>query len=670
MADFRKWLFAFAVVALVLGVGVPAQAQIPTPQQALQCVANAGVPPIVRAEGITELVGDLVLNCTGGTPTPAGQPIPASNIQIFLNTNVTSRLLSGAFTEALLMIDEPHSPANPTTQLLACGDATAPDNGGNGACTITGTGGGAGVSGPYNGTAGRPNVFQGRLAGANSLVWLGVPVDPPGSQTRTIRITNVRANANQLGLSSTLVPTQIVEYISVTGSSSLPINNPQQTVAFIQRGLVSSVRSALTFSQCLSANPDIAASATAALNVGAPQGGQQFVIRVDEGFASAWKVRNIAQIVNGGNPAAASFSPTFAGNFNQDVPGAIYNTESGFYVGGTEPSPNPPLSATTATGTGSVAAQTNDFPATRGLSVAGNADTGTRIAVNFAAVPTGAQVFVPGAINIVSQITGAVTGRAVLVGASSFNTQGLAPVTITPTPGTGTAASTSGAGSVVYEVIFEDPFTPERLNIPIAVAFVSNTGNNLPATGVQSTASVSFSPLSTVTTSDSSAPIPRFAAVQTPANTFSVTQCACNILFPFVTNQAGFDTGVAIANTSQDPFGTTPQAGTVTLNYYGGTTGGGAAPAAQTSASVPAGSELVFTLSSGGNLGIAATPGFQGYIIAQSKFQFCHAFAFISDLGAQRLAEGYLGIVLDQNISPTGGGFVNRTGSFGEVQAH
>jgi hypothetical protein len=55
----------------------------------------------------------------------------------------------------------------------------------------------------------------------------------------------------------------------------------------------------------------------------------------------------------------------------------------------------------------------------------------------------------------------------------------------------------------------------------------------------------------------------------------------------------------------------------------------------------------VFDLYGGGNLGIAATQGFQGYIIARANFQYCHGFAFISDLGAQKLAEGYLAIELD-----------------------
>ena len=110
-----------------------------------------------------------------------------------------------------------------------------------------------------------------------------------------------------------------------------------------------------------------------------------------------------------------------------------------------------------------------------------------------------------------------------------------------------------------------------------------------------------------------------------------------------MTNQAGFDTGIAISNTSRDPFAnqnTRLQAGTCTLNYYGGTTGGGAAPAAQTTnAAVEAGAQLLFVLSSGGNLGVAATPGFQGYIIAQCRFQYAHGFAFVTDgpIGQARL---------------------------------
>jgi hypothetical protein len=46
--------------------------------------------PQLRAEGETELIGDIVLTCTGGTPTVAGKPVPTVAISVSLNTAVTS----------------------------------------------------------------------------------------------------------------------------------------------------------------------------------------------------------------------------------------------------------------------------------------------------------------------------------------------------------------------------------------------------------------------------------------------------------------------------------------------------------------------------------------------------------------------------------------------------
>src|SRR4051794_17841960 len=153
MAEFRKWLLAFAVVALIASLAVPASAQT-TIQQTVTCTASSGGnPPLVRAEGLAELVGDVVLVCQGGTPTAAGQPVPLINVNIFLTTNVTSKIVSGTdLSEALLIVDEPHSPTNPATPLLPCYGGITP-------CQISAPGGGLGT---YNGTPGRPNIFQGR----------------------------------------------------------------------------------------------------------------------------------------------------------------------------------------------------------------------------------------------------------------------------------------------------------------------------------------------------------------------------------------------------------------------------------------------------------------------------------------------------------------------------
>ena len=109
----------------------------------------------------------------------------------------------------------------------------------------------------------------------------------------------------------------------------------------------------------------------------------------------------------------------------------------------------------------------------------------------------------------------------------------------------------------------------------------------------------------------------------------------------------------AISNTSRDHFanpGQRLQAGPCTIHYFGQTANGGAAPAPQTTnAVIPAGGTLAFNLSTGGNYGLAGTPGFQGYLFARCEFQYAHGFAFITDgpVGVARVAEGYLARILN-----------------------
>ena len=627
--DLRKLFPAFAVVALAFGAASTANAQ---QVAAFSCVGNAGVPPIVRAEGLTELVGDLVLNCTGGTPTAAGSPVPQANVQIFLNTNVTSRLVADPWSEALLMIDEPTAAAQRYCSV-------------NGGCAITGVGAAAGSDGfvdgvDYDETSGTgtvPNVYQGRNAGANSIVWLGVPIDPPGTNaTRVIRITNIRANANQLGVSSTLIPTQIVMFISVTGTTSVPINNPQQTVAFIQPGMSFSTRQAVnSYLQCVSFNSAAATDSSKALI-----NGMGTIVRFAEGFASSFKRRNAAAYVDGDT------SPT---PVNQNVPGAIYNTESGF------------LNQTPAIVTGSSA---------NGLAAAGLADHGTRLMARFANVPAGVVLYAslypvstcsdcgPGSRPAISSVRSATSVTATMArlvttdanGGGSFSrVTGTNSSSFDGGAATAPIALNNGAGMATWEVLQADPLTSQTYEFGIGVSYVANTSNNLPGLG-SATVAGSFAPLSTVTTQSSGAPLPRFADTSSARTIFTISACTTNILFVFLTNQAGFDSGIAISNTSVDPFGTAPQSGPCKLNYYGETTGGGAAPAAQTSAVVPAGKQLTAVLSTGGNYGIAATPGFQGYMIAQCQFQYAHGFAFISDVGANRVSEAYLGLILDSGL--------------------
>jgi hypothetical protein len=640
MADFRKWFLAFAVVALLISFSTAASAQNNVP--GFSCNVTA-VPVTVRAEGISELVGDLVLNCTGGVPTLLNQPIPLSNVSVSLNTNITSRLYSGNLSEGIIAIDEPYpggqppTPANTaptpgaTSTQLGCQAVNSTNcaivgvgTGPNGQFGINGTTAPVGINGPYNGTPGRFNVFQGFMtpgSAPGTVFWNGVPIDAPGtSGTRVIRVTNIRANACQLGVSSTLIPTQIVMLISINGSQQLALNQ-QQNVALIAPGLITSAGNR-SFVQCVNINGDLLSGTAGQIGT--------IAATATEGFGSSFKVRSYSQLFSNLTGTPVSLSPTGAppnAPSLQNIFGFPYNTESGY-----------------VTAAGGAFGPTGTVGGAIGL-----ADQGTQIQFVIKNVGAGISIFAPNTANLVQQGTSTVTGRAVLVGSGGGG--GSSQLTVS-----GTTAS------AVYEVYYANANITESLPVAFSVAAIANPGQGLPALG-QATVNISFAPISTVQTASSSAPIPRFCDTSVPRNFFAINPCTCNLLFPFVTNQAGFDTGIALANTSLDPFGTSTQQGPVTLNYYGNTTGGGAAPPAQKTQVVTAGTELIFTLYNGGNYGVTATPGFQGYIITVANFQYCHAFAFISDAGAQRLAEGYLAIQLDVPG-------LNRTGVLGENEGH
>lgn len=574
MADFRRCTIVLASLALLLGMVATASAQT-----AFQCTANAGVPPLLRSEGVTEKAGDVVLNCVGGTPTDTGRNVPTANIQIFLNTSVTSRILdtTNSSTEALLTIDE----QAPAGQIL-CGSingATATGALASG-CNDAGQGG---AGGTY---VGHTNTFRGQLAGSNSIVFLGVPIDPPGSTqaARVIRITNIRANASALGVAGgNAPPTPLIEVISASGSTSVPINNPQQTVGFIQRGLTTTVTAGGPFQQCFSQTDADGGSVT-----------------FTEGFATAFKYRSID---SNGAPVLGAATPAA-----QDVPGTIYESESQFY--------NPAFAAP--------------------YNVAGLADFATRLKIVFSGVPAGIKLSVP--LTADNHVGGTSPVPATLTVTLVTSETG---AYVAASSGTVTLDS-NGNGVAVYEVTQESPTNQESVTIPITVSYTANPGANSPALG-SAQGSGSFAPTSTAsdwTSASATYPIPRFINDGTLGLLFTVNKCATHLLFPFVTNQAGFDTGLAISNTSMDQYGTSVQHGTCTLNWFGANQ-----PAANDTPDIAAGSTWASTA-------LAMAPNFQGYVIADCQFQYAHGFAFVTRVGAVDIAMGYLALVIPDPPSP------------------
>ena len=95
----------------------------------------------------------------------------------------------------------------------------------------------------------------------------------------------------------------------------------------------------------------------------------------------------------------------------------------------------------------------------------------------------------------------------------------------------------------------------------------------------------------------------------------TIEDCTTTLLFPFVTNQLGFNTGLVITNASEG-------AGSCTIDY----SGPNAPDDLMTPADLAGGTQWVDLLSN-----IAA--GFQGFVTASCEFRDAHGFAFITNEG-------------------------------------
>jgi hypothetical protein len=131
-----------------------------------------------------------------------------------------------------------------------------------------------------------------------------------------------------------------------------------------------------------------------------------------------------------------------------------------------------------------------------------------------------------------------------------------------------------------------------------------------------------------------------------------------SLLFNAVTNRDGADTSIVIANTSQDPFGTSQSGGKCAISYFGDMADGGSVPPSSVSTDIQPGTELSFSLSQGNPAaGIAATPGFRGYLIADCRFPLARGSATTAvDASASTASK------IPGPVRVTGGGG-KRTGS-------
>jgi hypothetical protein len=609
MVSFRK---AFLLMALVVAFTTVAGAATAT------CTAFTSNVPNVRSEGVAEEVGQVVIECKGGDsaadPGLATTPTPLNtiNVQVFLNTNVTSRRTIGNSgsgsdaLEALLIIDDPIK--NNTSAAKTCPAGSL--------CPAYAGGGGSqfGYKSSQHAAPGTGvNIFQGRLISNNSIIWTGVPFDAPGTTpVRTLRIVNVRANANGLGLGSTLLPSAIQMFISISGTAAPNLSNSQLVVAYIQRGLQFSIPSdqETSFLQC---EPSDGSSA------------KVFRLRFRERFPTAFR-------------HAPGVAPA-GGSTEQSDLTKIYDTEH-MYV-------NNNLDSVIS-------------------SRAGRATQGTRLMAVFTGLTTNVLLRVPTKLTVVGTTVPG-TDEAVLVQCvdASGNSCSNALVSgsnldITPT---------GGSATVVYEVVSSVPQSQVTFEVPVTLRWGPISGGIAGPPGVTTTPATvagSYAPLTSTFTARTD-PAPRFVSDPADVVSFNINPCRTNLLFPYVTNQGGFDTGMAIANTSADRFGTVPQNGTCTVEYYGKTGASGAAPAPVTTESIPAGMVATASLANGGSYGIPAAKDFEGYIIARCNFQYAHGYAGIYQFsmvaGSIQSLGNYIALVLDADKDGVLTGSLNTTDS-------
>ena len=676
MADFRR-LFTVLAVLAVMAMSASAQVGVANGSSGslLACVATAAGTPELRPEGYTELVGDIVISCTGGPTQALGTAISTTNITIYMAPSVpiTSRYMttSGAFvgaSEALLIIDEAGSnlPAGvtgnfgPKAPQVLCTTANQQLLGGSSCALQVGSdGNGYEVAVPNvaagNGASSAQNVFQGKIGdfGVNSVTFYAVPVLPPATSgvSRTYRITNVRVPVPGGNLSGTL---QAI--VSTSPSAVLPVAGTAINIGVVGPPMNAAVKPvASAFQQC---TPQIRALASS--------------IVFTEGFATAFKTRVVpggasnGTVGSGGNTAWAAEALNTSSTNNQNIPGGLYggfaaNSESGFIF--------PGLNTGTSTGF-----------------TAGLADYGTRLKAVFYNIPAGLTLYVSTtSTGTAPAIPGgtSVLPYAVLVatntGEATSDGTGFVPSLTSAIAGSdglfslALAADASGKATAVWEVVNANPSAQDVLTFSVYISYTATsttTANpyglpitDLPLGALVNDVQLSMAPepgggtFTTANATQGQNPTPRFAVVKTLEGRWTTIQlCQTTLLYPFVTGAAGFDTGIAVANTSMDPFATVNQTGSCKLYGYGVTVGTSGNTAIQTT--VPGCDSLSNPLEGTNCFGIvpagqvksvmasALLTNFQGYVIAVCNFQYAHGYAAVTDLGLRNLWSSYLALEL------------------------
>jgi hypothetical protein len=607
MLDFRKVLLAAAVAGLGL-VGT-ASAQVACTAINSGTGVVAGSPTGIRIEGTTEQVKPISINTCSGTlnngsfTVTLSLSVPITNVQLTGQTTTTltdSVAIATGFAAITV--------ANPTGQVVATGSSTP---------------GSSSISYSFSGGSTTVAVIP---ASAN------------------ITIYNLRVNPSALAANAAIT-------VTAAGSASLIAPTTTATVAYAQTSLANK-----TFNGF--ANIAICNVATSDVNV--------------------LGIVGVGEAINNG--------------FSSDA------DESGYEA----ILPFAPSAAYTAS-TGTFGAPTYANP------IAVGTTTGSRLAVTFGNLGSGITYYLPVTftsgtltMTLISSPTCGPACPAVAGGTIGAATN-KGNIGTTAVSGVAGFTPTSGTFTAYYSVTADNQLTVERSSFTgnflagtaynglsagpgyagiilfaqttstavapsgaptVAVYLVGNTtlyGQFLaPAapTVITASASSAFTPVGVT---------PVTVPVSTGTNlqpgggllvdgTGGINACNTTMIFPYLINTGGYDTGIALTNAGlgssvSGNTVTATTAGVCTMSLWGAASLNGTAvtPFTLTPVNVAAGQVNAFTLS-GALAGTANASGFAGYGIANCNFQGGHGFAFITDgfgtTPGRGLSQGYLAPLL------------------------
>jgi len=257
----------------------------------------------------------------------------------------------------------------------------------------------------------------------------------------------------------------------------------------------------------------------------------------------------------------------------------------------------------------------------------------------FTAAPYNAAPYNIGAtasLNLVP-VAGATGSTAAGANAASVGKTGVGLGVFTAGQLIGPLTVTNGSATVYLDVQGSNTGVVESASIPL-VENVPTPGNVTSTSATPVTMSSQIVGVTTGYAQFTSTAAPTIAPLSPATGTKGLLNaCSTTLLFPYVVNTSGFDTGMVITNATTGVTGTTAAAGGCTVTFYGS-----GAPTSPYSTGV---------LASGSNTTLSASaqaPGLNGYAVAVCAFQGAHGYAFIfSGAGTpSAYAADYLAVVL------------------------